>query len=71
MGQIKMRIVGLYAAIIQWQKERLNEAGIYTLEELHANTEADLIEKIYNVGPVRARLIKNAANAELLEYLSG
>jgi hypothetical protein len=53
------------------QKERLNEAGIHTLEDLHINSETDLIEKIYSVGPVRARLIKNAANAELLEYLSG
>lgn len=54
-----------------WQKSKLNNAGIITLEQLHLNTEESLISNIYNVGPVRARLIKNAATAELLEYLSG
>jgi hypothetical protein len=54
-----------------WQKDKLKAVGITTIEELHQNTEDNLIEKIYNVGPVRARLIKNAATAELLEYLSG
>lgn len=63
--------ISVLQLLTNWQKEKLNEAGIITLEDLHANTETDLIEKIYNVGPVRARLIKNAANAELLEYLSG
>jgi len=57
--------------LTNWQKEKLNEAGVITLDDLHTNTETDLIDKIYNVGPVRARLMKNAANAELLEYLSG
>ncbi|MBW4464856.1 MAG: hypothetical protein KME07_05365 [Pegethrix bostrychoides GSE-TBD4-15B] len=57
--------------LTHWQKDKLKEAGINTIEELHQNTEENLIEKIYNVGPVRARLIKNAATAELLEYLSG
>jgi len=54
-----------------WQKNKLIEAGITTLEQLHLKTEESLISNIYNVGPVRARLIKNAATAELLEYLSG
>ena len=54
-----------------WQKEKLKSAGIQTIEDLHTNTEESLIEKIYGVGPARARLIKNAANAELLEYISG
>jgi hypothetical protein len=57
--------------LTKWQKSKLNEAGIYTIEQLHQNTEETLIEKIYNVGPSRARVIKNAATAELLEYLSG
>ncbi len=57
--------------LTQWQKDKLRQFGINTIEELHQNTEENLIEKIYNVGPVRARLIKNAATAELLEYLSG
>lgn len=54
-----------------WQKEKLKDAGIQTIEQLHSNTEESLIEKIYNVGPARARLMKNAATAELLEYISG
>jgi len=57
--------------LTHWQKDKLRQVGINTIEELHQNTEENLIEKIYNVGPVRARLIKNAATAELLEYLSG
>ena len=57
--------------LTSWQKDKLKEVGINTIEELHQNSEENLIEKIYNVGPVRARLIKNAATAELLEYLSG
>ena len=54
-----------------WQKNKLKHAGINTIEELHSKTEESLIDNIYNVGPVRARLMKNAATAELLEYLSG
>jgi hypothetical protein len=54
-----------------WQKRKLIDAGIETIEQLHQNSEESLIAKIYNVGSSRARLIKNAATAELLEYLSG
>lgn len=54
-----------------WQKEKLNDCGIFSIEELHSKTETELMEEIYNVGPVRARTMKNAATAELLEYLSG
>ncbi|WP_319575611.1 hypothetical protein [uncultured Desulfobacter sp.] len=57
--------------LTQWQKEKLKDAGINTIEQLHKSTEKNLIEKIYNVGPTRARLMKNAAAAELLEYISG
>ena len=63
--------ISVLQLLTTWQKEKLNEVGIHKLEDLHLNTESDLIEKIYNVGPVRARLMKNAATAELLEYLSG
>ena len=63
--------ISVLQLLTNWQKEKLNEVDIFTLDQLHGNTETDLIEKIYNVGPVRARLIKNAATAELLEYLSG
>lgn len=57
--------------LTDWQRSKLKGAGINTIEELHSKTEESLIENIYNVGPARARLMKNAANAELLEYLSG
>jgi len=57
--------------LTDWQKGKLKGAGILTIEDLHSKSEANLIESIYNVGPVRARLMKNAATAELLEYLSG
>ena len=54
-----------------WQIERLEAAGIATIDDLYSKTEADLFGKIDGVGPVRARIIKNAVSAELLEYLSG
>lgn len=54
-----------------WQKNKLITAGISTLEQLLNSTEEQLIEQIYGVGPHRARVIKNAANAEILEYISG
>lgn len=57
--------------LTEWQKARLKEANILTIEDLHLKTEEGLIESIYNVGPHRARLMKNAANAEIFEYLSG
>lgn len=63
--------VNVLPLLTTWQKGKLNEAGINTIEQLHQNSEEDLIDRIYQVGPVRARLMKNAATAELLEYLSG
>ena len=63
--------IDVLSMLTPWQKQKLKSAGIYTIEELHSKTEETLILDIYNVGPVRARLMKNAANAELLEYLSG
>ena len=57
--------------LTNWQKKKLKNAGINTIDDLHSKTEESLIDSIYNVGPVRARLMKNAATAELLEYLSG
>ncbi|MFT5661257.1 MAG: hypothetical protein ACI9TV_001903 [Sulfurimonas sp.] len=58
-------------SLTSWQKRKLNEASINTIEELYVLREADLIAKIYGVGTARARIMKNAANAELLEYISG
>ncbi|PTP41527.1 hypothetical protein CWN87_16850 [Vibrio splendidus] len=63
--------IDVLVLLTQWQKDKLKEAGIHTIEQLHKMTEDTLIENIYNVGPARARLMKNAAAAELLEYISG
>jgi hypothetical protein len=63
--------VDVLPLLTSWQKGKLKQAGINTIEQLHQNSEEDLIDQIYRVGPVRARLMKNAATAELLEYLSG
>ena len=63
--------IDVLVLLTMWQREKLKEAGINTIEQLHNITEESLIEKIYNVGPTRARLMKNAAVAELLEYISG
>ncbi|QDT85080.1 hypothetical protein [Gimesia chilikensis] len=63
--------IDVLGLLTDWQKRKLKSAGINTLEELHSNTEESLIENIYQVGPARARIMKNASNAELLEYLSG
>jgi hypothetical protein len=63
--------ISVLQLLTTWQKSKLNEAGIITIEQLHQKTEESLIATIYNVGPARARLMKNAATAELLEYLSG
>lgn len=63
--------IDVLSLLTPWQNSKLKSAGISTIEELHSKTEEALIENIYNVGPHRARLMKNAATAELLEYLSG
>jgi hypothetical protein len=71
LREMLQKSIDVIQLLTQWQKEKLKEAYITTIEELHQNTEENLIKKIYRVGPVKARLIKNAATAELLEYLSG
>ena len=54
-----------------WQKTKLKEAGITDIKSILEMNEDHLISSIAQVGPVRARRMKNAAMAELLEYLSG
>ena len=55
-----------------WQKKKLiKEAGLLTIKELLDKSEEDLIEKLTQVGVVRSRQMKNAAYAEVLEYISG
>jgi hypothetical protein len=63
-----IRVLSLLTA---WQMGKLEESGIVSIEDLYNKTEADLFGTIYGVGPARARQIKNAVAAELLEYLSG
>lgn len=63
--------VSVLQLLTEWQIGKLEGAGIKTIEDLYDKSEDDLISTIYNVGPARARLMKNAATAELLEYLSG
>lgn len=63
--------ISVLSMLSNWQIDRLQGSGIHTVEDLYNKTESDLIGQIYGVGPVRARIIKNAVSAELLEYLSG
>lgn len=69
--ELLSRDIDVLDLLTHWQKGVLRDAGISTIEELHTKTENELISRIYGVGPVRSRAMKNAANAELLEYLSG
>jgi len=53
-----------------WQKEKLNELGLETVGDVLSASEEQLKLAKY-VGDVRARRMKNAAVAAVLEYLSG
>ena len=52
-------------------QERLTEGGLNTIGDILSITQDQLIERIKYVGPVRSRLISNAAKAAVLEYLAG
>lgn len=56
--------------ITPWQKEKLRELGLTTVRDILNATEEKLKEANY-VGDVRARRMRNAAVAAVLEYLSG
>lgn len=66
-----VKSIRVLSLLTPWQIDRLEESGITTIEDLYSKSEEDLFGKIYGVGPARARAIKNAVAAELLEYLSG
>jgi hypothetical protein len=68
-SQLSKSIKGL--DLTYWQKNKLEEIKIVTIEQLLDITEDELITKLYQVGPVRARTMKNSATAELLETISG
>ena len=57
--------------ITDYQNEKLKESGKDTVDHVLCCTEQDLIDQIPYVGEKRARRIKNAAEAAVLEYLSG
>ena len=56
--------------ISEYQNEKLKEAGLNEIGSVLRAPEHVLIEKILYVGEIRARRIKNAAQAAVLEYLS-
>jgi hypothetical protein len=56
--------------LTQWQKDKLTELGLATVGEVLEATEEQLKLAKY-VGDVRARRMRNAAVASVLEYLSG
>lgn len=53
-----------------WQRSKLAELGLTTVGEVFHATEEKLKEAFY-IGDVRARRMRNAAVASVLEYLSG
>ncbi len=56
--------------VSDWQRSKLKELGLATVGDVFSATEEKLKEAAY-VGDVRARRIRNAAVAAVLEYLSG
>lgn len=56
--------------ISDWQKDKLLELGLGTVGQVFGATEEKLREALY-VGSKRARRMRNAAVAAVLEYLSG
>ena len=56
--------------LASWQREELKKIGLTTIGDILKATEAKLKE-MYYVGEKRARRIKSAALASVLEYLSG
>lgn len=71
ISEIMNKSISVLQLLTDWQKKKLNEVNIVTIGQLYEVSEDILIEKIYNVGIARARLMKNAADAEILEYISG
>ena len=57
--------------LTDWQKKQLEAVGMTTVGQILRTDETFFISRLYYVGPKRARRIKNAADAAVLEYLSG
>jgi hypothetical protein len=56
--------------VTEWQKGKLLELGLTSVREVLSATEADLKKADY-VGNIRARQMRNAAEAAVFEFLSG
>jgi hypothetical protein len=56
--------------LTEWQKDKLEEQGFTNVRDVLGATD-DQLQAAYYVGPARARRMKNAAEASVLEYLSG
>lgn len=54
----------------EWHKNKLKAHGLQTIEDV-LNTSEEEMQQMYYVGEKRSRRMRNAAMAELLEYLSG
>lgn len=67
--QLKKSIKAL--DLTAWQKSKLDSINITTIQDLLNIGEDELINKLYQVGEVRARIMKNSAISELLETISG
>lgn len=65
------RPIEVLVGLTKWQIDKLIASGITKIRDLHDKSEEHLMQKIYGVGPARARTIKNTVTAELLEYISG
>lgn len=68
-SQLSKSINGL--DLTEWQKNRLDDIQVNTIGQLLEISEDELIDRLSQVGPVRARTMKNSATAELLETISG
>ena len=56
--------------LTDWQAAKLLELGLHTVGDVLGVKEETLLQAYY-VGPVRAKRMRNAATASVLEYLSG
>lgn len=71
LKEILKKTIDVLPLLTNWQKSKLKEANILKIGQLLEAEEKYLIDNIYYIGPYKARYMKNAADAELLEYLSG
>lgn len=56
--------------LTEWQKEKLEELSLTKVKDVLAATDGRL-QQAYYVGPARSRQMKNAAEASVMEFLSG